>query len=343
MRQAIELASVHHPHPNPRVGAVVFDRHGEVVGRGAHVAAGMPHAEAVALADAGTRAAGGTLVVTLEPHDHQGRTPPCTEAIITAGLARVVIGVEDPDVRVHGRGVERLKSAGIEVDIGVESAACEALDPGYFHHRRTGRARTVLKTASTLDGQTAAADGSSKWITGEEARRDGHRLRADADAVMVGAGTVLADDPQLNARIEDVERQPRPVVIVGTRALPATARIWERDPIIAAPIPLMGVDQLIVAPGSSGRVDLGTVLETLPGFGILDVLIEGGAGLAAALWEEGLVDAGVSYLAPRLAGGVGRAMFDRPFTTLDEARPISVTAIDTVGDDLRLTWVPRRD
>ena len=340
MREAISVAAVHRPHPNPRVGALVFDRSGAEVGRGAHIAAGRPHAEAVALEQAGTEAEGGTLVVTLEPHDHHGRTPPCTEAIIRSRIASVVVGAIDPDSRVAGRGVERLERAGIDVETGVEVAACEALDPGYFHHRRTGRARLVLKTASTLDGQTAAMDGTSQWITGEQARRDAHRLRAAADAVMVGAGTLLADDPLLTVRIDGASHQPRPVVVAGTRPLPVGARLWDRNPIVASPIPLVGVEDVIVAPGVSGRVDLGELLRRLPDHGILDVLAEGGAGLSAALWEANLVDAGVSYLAPLVAGGVGRAMFDRPFPSLDSARSIRILSFERVGDDLRVEWEP---
>lgn len=341
MLDAIELAIAHRPHPNPRVGAVVLDPSGTRVGVGAHVSAGTPHAEVIALEQAGRQANGGTLVVTLEPHDHHGRTPPCTEAVIRAGIRRVVVGAIDPDPRVRGRGVERLRAAGIEVETGVEADAVEHADPGYFHHRTTGRARVILKTASTLDGQTAAMDGSSQWITGEMARSDAHLLRGSVDAVMVGAGTVLADDPLLSVRVGSIPRQPRPVIVAGRRRLPADLRLWGRDPIVASPIPLRDVDNLIIAPGKTGRVDLAELLRTLPEHGILDVLVEGGPGLAGSLWEAGLVDAGVSFLASMVAGGVGGPMFDREFPTLHAARPVDITGVKQIGDDVRIDWTPR--
>ncbi len=342
MRAALEAAVLHRPHPNPRVGAVVFDAEDRQISVGAHVESGRPHAEAIAIEAAGERAVGGTLVVTLEPHDHQGRTPPCTEAVIRSGISRVVVGAIDPDQRVRGRGIARLRSAGIDVEFGVLSDEVEAADPGYFHHRRTGRARVTLKSASTLDGQTAAIDATSQWITGTEARADAHLLRAEHDAVMVGAGTVLADDPALTVRVGDPVRQPRPVVIAGTRPLPAGATLWTRSPLVASAVPLPGVQHQIVAPGRSGRVDLVEVLRRLPEHGILDVLAEGGAGLAAGLWDADVVDAGVTYLAAKLAGGVGRSVFDRPFPTLAESRPITIDSVVAVGDDLRVDWRPSR-
>ena len=208
MRTAIEAALDANPHPNPRVGSIVLDSSGSVVGRGIHHDAGEPHSEQAALAEAGQAARGGTLIVTLEPCNHHGRTPPCTEAILDAGVARVVIGAIDPDTRVAGGGVERLREAGIEVTLGLLADEVEQMDPAYFHHRRTGRPRVTLKAAMTLDGQVAARDGSSQWITSPEAREDGHRLRAEADAVMVGAGTVLADDPELTVRLPGYDRTP---------------------------------------------------------------------------------------------------------------------------------------
>lgn len=341
MLDALELARVHRPHPNPSVGAIVFDADGRRVGQGAHVAPGTPHAEARALAEAGDSARGGTLVVTLEPHDHHGRTPPCTQAIIEAGIHAVVVGALDPDSRVDGRGVARLRAAGIDVESGIATAEVEASDPGYFHHRRTGRARTVLKTASTLDGQTAAMDGTSKWLTGEDARRDAHSLRALADAVMVGAGTVLADDPRLDVRTGVTTPQPRPVVVAGTRSLPANARVWARAPIIVSPVPLVGVEDVLVTPGNTGRVDLRAALQRLPDWGILEILVEGGAGLAGSLLEDGLIDGGVSYLAARLAGGVGRSMFDREFSNVDCSLSIEIASVRSIGPDIRVDWVFR--
>lgn len=341
MQRALALAAAHRPHPNPRVGAVVVSAAGEVVGEGAHVAAGAPHAEAVALAAAGRRAAGGTLVVTLEPCDHHGRTAPCTEAVLAAGVARVVFGADDPDARVGGRGVARLRRSGIEVTGGVLAPQVEAADPGYFHHRRHGRPRVTLKAALTLDGQSAAADGSSRWITSEAARVDAHRLRAEADAVMVGAGTLLADDPRLDVRLPGYHGpQPRPVVVAGRRALPASARLWEREAVVLAPggpFPDPRVE-LVVEPGPGGTVDLTAGLTRLGELGLLDILVEGGARLAAGLWQARLVDRGVFYLAGLMAGGAGIGAFDRVFATLGEARAVEVVAVDRVGADLRIEW-----
>src|SRR2546421_3538656 len=194
--------------PNPWVGCVLV-RDSEIVGRGFHRAAGEPHAEALALAQAGGRARGATAVVTLEPCTHFGRTPPCTPALVEAGVARVVVAVLDPDPRVSGRGVEELRAAGVAVDVGVGAAEAEASLRPYLHHRRTGRPLCLLKAAVSLDGRTAAADGTSQWITGPEARADSHRLRVESQAVVVGAGTALADRPALTARLDPpAPRQP---------------------------------------------------------------------------------------------------------------------------------------
>lgn len=345
MAEAIGLASLHRPHPNPRVGAIVLDPSGRIVARGAHEGPGLPHAERLALAAAGEAARGGVLVVTLEPCVHTGRTPPCTEAVIASGVRTVVVGALDPDDRVAGRGITALAAAGIEVRTGVASDEVEAMDPGYFHHRRTGRPRVVLKAALTLDGQVAAADGSSQWITGPEARADGHRLRAEVDAILVGAGTVIADNPRLTVRLAGLDApQPRPVVIVGRRPLPAGAALWERNPLIVAPAPIsVPSGSVIVADGGDGRVHLGAALEGIGAEGVLDLLVEGGPTLAGALWEAGLVDHAVWYVAARIAGGVGRAVFDRSFPTLSASRPVDILSVVRLGSDLRVEWAPRRE
>jgi diaminohydroxyphosphoribosylaminopyrimidine deaminase/5-amino-6-(5-phosphoribosylamino)uracil reductase len=342
VRSAVELASREHPHPNPRVGAIVLDRTGREVARAAHVRPGTPHAERLALDAAGEAARGGTLVVTLEPCTHVGRTPPCVDAVISSGVRRVVVGVEDPDERVAGAGLARLGAAGIEVVAGVGAEEVEAADPGYFHHRRTGRPRVTLKSATTIDGQTAAADGSSKWITGEEARLDAHRLRAGSDAVLVGAGTVRADDPLLTVRMPGwTGSDPAAVVVAGTRPLPPGARIWERDPIVLAPGPVsVPSGTLVEVEARDGRVEPGAALSALGDLGFLDVLVEGGAGIAAAFWAAGLVDRGITYLGALVAGGIGRGVFDAGFHTLGDARPVRIMDVRSVGDDLRVEWVP---
>lgn len=341
MAQALHLASSERPHPNPRVGAVVLAPGGSVVGAGAHGGPGKMHAEAVALAAAGERARGGTLVVTLEPCDHEGLTPPCTKAIIAAEVARVVVGAIDPDPRVSGRGIARLEAAGVEIVTGVLAAEVEQADPAYFHHRRTGRPRITLKVAATLDGQTAAADGSSQWITGPEARRDSHLLRASVDAVLVGAGTVITDDPALDVRLDGYEGpQPRPVVLAGTRQLPDGLKIWERNPIVVTANARESRGEVVIVPAGDDRLpDLASALATLGGMGLLEILVEGGPVLAGALWQADLIDRAIFYMAGKLAGGVGRPVFAGMWPTLASARAIEMTAVERLGSDLKVTFL----
>jgi len=335
MLEAISLAEGAMPHPNPRVGAIVLDTAGTVAGRGFHEGPGKPHAETQALREAGERAAGGTVVATLEPCNHHGKTPPCTGAIIDAGVARVVIGAVDPDSRVSGSGVAALQAAGIEVITGVEEEAAEALDPGYFHHRRTGRPLVTLKVASTLDGQVAAADGTSKWITGEEARLDGHHLRSRSDAVMVGAGTVLSDDPGLDVRLDGYSGpQPRPVVIAGSRPIPPDRKVMSRGALVYSPSE--AAPGAVVLPGEGG-VDLVAVLDHLGAAGIVDLMVEGGPTLSAALLREGLVDRLVVYLAASIGGGVGTPAFGGRFATLADAVPLEIVDVVRMGPDVRVT------
>ncbi|OFW66853.1 MAG: riboflavin biosynthesis protein RibD [Actinobacteria bacterium RBG_16_68_21] len=336
MRSAMELAIRRHPHPNPRVGAIVLDSAGAIVGTGAHAMAGSPHAEALALAQAGGRARGGTLVVTLEPCAHQGRTPACTAAVIEAGVARVIVGAGDPDTQVAGRGIAALQAAGVEVRVGVAGVDAEDLDPGYFHHRRTGRPRLTLKMAASLDGQAAAADGSSQWITSPEARRDAHELRSTADAVLVGAGTVLADDPELSVRLDGHDGpQPRPVVLVGSRPLPPTARVFSRNPLVYSSRPLDLPGEVTVLPGADG-VDLESVVEDLGKRNIVDLLVEGGPVIAGAFTRAGLVDRFVAYFAGAVAGGAGVPMMGGRFATVGDLARVAITSVARIGPDVRI-------
>lgn len=340
MRQAIIAAGRARTHPNPRVGAVVAATDGTVVGRGGHRGPGTPHAELVALREAGHLAAGSTLYVTLEPCVHHGRTPPCAEAVTAAGIRRVVVGLQDPDPRVAGRGIRTLRAAGLDVVVGVLSAETRALDPGYFHQRTFGRPRVTLKAALTLDGQIAAADGSSRWITSKEARADGHLLRADSDAVMVGAGTLLADNPRLTVRVAGHrDAQPVSLVVAGRRPLPSTARVFARTAIVLSPHPVSLPADVIVIPGSDGStVDLAKGLAVLAERGIADVLVEGGARLASGLLQEGLIDRGVFYIGASLGGGRGVAPFDGCFETVTAARPVELIDVRRVGPDVRIEF-----
>ncbi|MEX2279713.1 MAG: bifunctional diaminohydroxyphosphoribosylaminopyrimidine deaminase/5-amino-6-(5-phosphoribosylamino)uracil reductase RibD [Acidimicrobiia bacterium] len=339
MRHAISVACRFHPHPNPRVGAVLLSAAGDIIAEAGHTGPGNPHAERMLLDAVSSIPDDAVLVVTLEPCAHTGRTPPCADAVVASGVRTVVVGSVDPDPRVAGRGIARLREAGIEVIVGVESEAVEEADPGYFHHRRTGRPMVTLKQATTLDGQLAAADGTSQWITGPEARRNAHRLRAAHDAVLVGAGTVRSDDPRLDVRLDGFDGpQPVPVIVAGSRPLPPDLRLWNRDPIVLASAELMvdGVD--VIRAGTGGVVDLDAALRQLPDRGILSVLVEGGAGVAAGLWNAGLIDRGVHYFGAKVAGGTGRGAFDRVFTTLGEAVDVEITSVFRLGADLRVDW-----
>jgi diaminohydroxyphosphoribosylaminopyrimidine deaminase/5-amino-6-(5-phosphoribosylamino)uracil reductase len=334
MERAMEAAAGFRPHPNPRVGAVVLSPDGTVVAVAAHERPGLPHAEILALAGAGADARDGTLVVTLEPCSHHGRTPPCVDTVTAAGVARVVVGAPDPDPRVSGAGIAALREAAVDVQVGVPGLDVEQVDPGYFHHRRTGRPLVTLKLAATLDGQTAAADGTSRWITGEEARADAHRLRAAADAVMVGAGTLRADDPSLDVRLPGFTgTQPRPVVVAGDRPLPTARALYARDPLVYR----LGA---AAGPGGAESVDvpdLHAMVKDLGARMVVDVLAEGGPTLARSLLHAGLVDRFVLYVAGRFAGGIGRPMFDGVFDTLGDAIGARVDEVTRLGDDLRLS------
>jgi diaminohydroxyphosphoribosylaminopyrimidine deaminase/5-amino-6-(5-phosphoribosylamino)uracil reductase len=335
MRMAIALAGATQPHPNPRVGAVIASD-GEIIAKGAHVRAGEPHAEVLALQEAGDRARGATVYVTLEPCSHFGKTRPCSQALIAAGISKVVVGAVDPDDRVHGSGIAELQDAGIEVVVGVLAEDVEVADPGYFHHRRTGLPLVTLKLATTMDGQIAAADRTSKWITGEEARLDGHRLRAEADVVIVGAGTVIDDDPHLDVRLDTYNgSQPRPVIVAGSRDLPKSAALYDRDALVYTDRPL-SITSEQVEMGSGGRVDVRSMIEDLGKRGYVSALVEGGATLAAALVDGGHVDRIVFYLAAKVGVGQGIGAFGGEFRTITDAVPLHIETVDRIGADVRI-------
>ncbi len=316
MSRAIELAEEvrGRTSPNPWVGCVVAA--GAKTYEGATAPPGGPHAEVVALAAAGSAAQGGTLYVTLEPCSHHGRTPPCADAIVEAGISRVVVAIEDPDPAVGGKGLDRLRRAGVAVDVGPRSAeVTEQLRP-YLKHRRTGRPWVVLKLAATVDGRIAAPDGSSRWITGPQARADAHRLRAQSDAILVGAGTVRSDDPALTVRVEGCAAGHQPLRVVLGQAPPGSR----------------------VLPAFEAEGDLEALLDDLGGRGVVQLLVEGGASVAHSFHSAGLVDRYVVYLAPALLGGDdGRPLFSGPgASTMSELWRGRFVAITPIGGDLRI-------
>ncbi len=302
--------------PNPWVGCVIEATDGSVF-TGATQPPGGPHAEAQALAKAGARARGATAWVTLEPCSHTGRTGPCADELVEAGVARVVVAVEDPDPRVSGRGIARLRDAGVAVEVGVESDAVRAQLAPYLKHRSTGRPWVVLKLGMSLDGRTAAPDGTSRWITGGAARADAHELRAASDAILVGAGTVRSDDPSLTVR--HVEGRDPLRVVLGK--VPAGARI---------------------APALELGGDLETVLDDLGARGVLQLLVEGGAAVAGQFHRSGLVDRYVLYLAPALFGGDdARPLFAGPGApTMADIWRGTIDAVTPLGGDLRIDVTP---
>jgi diaminohydroxyphosphoribosylaminopyrimidine deaminase / 5-amino-6-(5-phosphoribosylamino)uracil reductase len=346
--------------PNPWVGCVIV-RDGEIVGQGATGPfPGGLHAEAVALHEAGDRANGATAYVTLEPCNHTGRTPPCTEAIIAAGVTRVVVALEDPDERVRGAGVQRLRDAGIEVVVAVGADAAERSLAPYLHQRATGRAFALLKTAMSLDGRTAAADGSSQWITSVEARADAHRLRAESQAVIVGPGTARADQPRLTVRgLDDlIARQPLRVLLDAKGRIPAEGPLFdaelaptlvvttERAPAEAADAwRAAGAKVEVVGAGVGGRgVDLEALLTLLAqSYGVLQAMIEGGGHLHGAFVAERRADRLVAYVAPVLLGERGLPVigFPGPDTVADASR-WRVREVRQLGADVRITLDPPR-
>ncbi len=307
--------------PNPWVGCVLVTADGAIAGEGATAPPGGQHAEASALRAAGARARGATAYVTLEPCAHQGRTPPCADALVAAGVDRVVIGVLDPDARVAGRGIARLERAGVEVVVGTLATEAEELLAPYLVHRRSGRPFVVLKLASTLDGRLAAPDGTSRWITGPKARDDVQRLRAESDAVLVGAGTVRVDDPRLTLRLPgEATRQPLRVVL-------------GRAPADAA-----------LRPGLELSGDIRAVLDELGRRGVLQLLVEGGAHVAHELHRLDLVDRYVFYLAPAMLGGDdGLPVFaGSGAATMAEAWRGRLVSVDRLGNDVKVVVAPLR-
>jgi diaminohydroxyphosphoribosylaminopyrimidine deaminase/5-amino-6-(5-phosphoribosylamino)uracil reductase len=341
--------------PNPWVGCVIVDQHGAIAGEGWHRSPGAPHAEANALEAAGERARNGTAYVTLEPCPHEGRTPSCADALIAAGVRRVVVSLEDPDTRVAGRGFARLSAAGLDVEVGPGATSARRSLAPYLHHRRTGRAWCLVKTAMSLDAKTAAADGSSRWITGVAARADAHRLRAESQAVVIGAGTALADRPSLTARDVDrpIDHQPLRVLLDASGRAPAAGPLF--DAALAPTLvvttegaPSEAVDawraagaKVETVPAAPGGVDLVATLELLGRYGVLTALIEGGATLHSALLAAGLVDRLVAYVSPKVLGPSGLPAFRAPdVDTVADAETWRLLSATPIDDDVRLEYEP---
>lgn len=350
MARALRLAEQgrYGTHPNPRVGCVVV-ADGAIVGEGFHARAGEPHAEVHALRAAGERARGADVFVTLEPCSHHGRTPPCADALLQAGVRKVWAAMQDPNPLVGGRGFARLRAAGVETECGLLEKDARRLNRGFVSRMMRGQPFVTLKLAASLDGRTAMASGESQWITGAEARADVHRLRAEAGAVMTGVGTVLADDPQLTVRGIEVPRQPDRIVLDTQARVPAAAKVWGegarrlwltgRD----APAPT-GVEAIRCATAPEGSLDLPAVLRALGGCGINDVLLECGPRLAGAFLQQGLVDEVVAYLAPTLLGHEARPFAQLPgLERLAQRLPWRYTEVRQLGADLRLTLQPIKD
>lgn len=360
LQEALQLAesSFGLTEPNPRVGCVIGLEDGRVLGRGATQQAGGAHAEVMALRDAqaqGHRTQGATAWVTLEPCAHHGRTPPCCDAIIAAGLSRVVVALADPFPQVNGAGIARLRTAGITVVMadsvtdGDLRAAARDVNIGFLSRVQRGMPWVRMKIAASMDGVTALADGQSQWITGEAARRDGHAWRRRASAVMTGVGTVLADDPQLDVRWVPTAAQPLRVVVDSTWRLPPSARLLRGpgalvvgalDPQLAPLALAASGATLLHAPAADGRVDLADMLRQLALRGVNELHVESGAVLNGALLRAGLVDELLFYMAPRLVGP-GRPMAGWPaLQTLDEALDFRIMDVQQLGDDLRIRALP---
>ena len=356
MREALALAehAIGLSDPNPRVGCVIVGTAGTVLGRGHTQAAGDAHAEVMALRDAASRSAdvrGATVFVSLEPCAHHGRTPPCADALVAAGVGRVVMAMRDPNPHVAGRGAARLASAGIVVEEGLRAAEAHELNIGFVSRMTRGRPWLRLKVAVSLDGRTALADGSSQWITGEAARNDGHAWRKRAGAVLTGAGTVRDDDPRLDVRHVETARQPLRVVVDSRLETPPDARI------VAPPGQVLVYGAIDDTPRRraleargvgialmslpAGKVDLAAMVADLGTRGINELHVEAGEKLNASLLAAGLVDELLVYVAPSLIGaGRGLAALG-PIASLDDKLAFAFTHVDRVGDDLRLRLRPR--
>ncbi len=358
MARAVELArkGLYSTHPNPRVGCVIV-RDGQIVGEGWHVRAGEPHAEVHALRQAGELARGACAYVTLEPCSHHGRTPPCADALVKAGVARVVAAMTDPNPQVAGNGLKRLAEAGIEVASGVLEGEARALNPGFLKRMEHGLPYVRVKLAMSLDGRTAMASGESQWITGPAARSAVQRLRARSSVVLSSASSVLADNARMTVRGEELgldadttalalARPPLRVLIDGRLRLPLDAAFYQAGPALV--VSAVEGDarhageglELLHLPGENGQVDLRQLLLELARRGVNEVLVEAGPGLAGAFAQQGLVDEYQLFVAGKFLGSSARPLLDWPLARMSEAPTLKITEIRAVGDDWRVIAIP---
>jgi diaminohydroxyphosphoribosylaminopyrimidine deaminase/5-amino-6-(5-phosphoribosylamino)uracil reductase len=347
MARALRLAArgLYTTTPNPRVGCVIV-RDGTIVGEGWHERAGEPHAEVHALRAAGERARGATVYVSLEPCSHHGRTPPCTDALIAARVARVVAAMQDPNPRVAGTGLVQLRAAGVETDAGVLATEARELNIGFVSRMTRGRPWVRMKIAASLDGKTALSNGESQWITGADARRDGHRLRARACAVLTGFGTVRDDDPRLTVREVETSRQPLKIVVDSRLETPLEAQVLTGGNVlvfaaVADRERIAALDdrgaEVVVLPNAADKVDLQAMVRELGRREVNEIHVEAGFKLNGSLLRAGVVDELVLYLAPCLLGDAARGLFDLPaLDDLGDKRALTIRDVRHVGNDLRI-------
>ena len=354
MARALTLAQhgLYSTDPNPRVGCVLVRDH-QIIGEGWHERAGEAHAEIKALEAAGTRAQGATAYVTLEPCCHHGRTPPCTDALLNAGITRMVAAMADPNPQVAGRGLAQLRAAGVDVDCGLLEPEARALNPGFIQRMTQGRPFVRIKLAMSLDGRTALASGKSQWLTGEAARQDVQRLRARSSAILTGIGTVLADDPRLNVRLPEAARQPLRAILDAELRTPPTAKILQRpgsaliftaaaDLTAQAPLQATGAE-IAVMPRCDERLSLPEIMAELARRECNELHVECGPTLAGALLQAGLMDELVIYLAPLLLGDRARGLFQLPeLLNMQERRELEILEMRAVGPDWRINLRPIR-
>lgn len=352
MNLALRLAAqgLYTTQPNPRVGCVIV-RDQQIVGQGAHLKAGEPHAEVFALRQAGALAEGADVYVTLEPCSHFGRTPPCVQAVIAAKPKRVIIAMQDPNPLVAGRGVAALRAQGIEVVVGLLEQEAVALNAGFVSRMTRGLPYVRSKIAASLDGRTALSNGKSQWITGEAARQDVQHWRAQSCAILTGIGTVLADDPSMTVRLPNATRQPLRVIVDSQLQLPLDSKMLESSMLVQSPVLVAyAADtqqraaaltaagaELVCIPNSTQQVDLPLLMQELAQRGVNEVLVEAGQGLNGALLHAGLIDEFVFYYAPKLMGSAAHGMFSMPeFTAMQQVPDLQLLDVRQVGADIRV-------